>query len=79
MTSKPMTERRDVHIRSWVVGPCTVTLTVHRMVDGKLSSSCDWDPDHINDKTPEEEAQWQAGLHTAIASIRAATGQEVAK
>ena len=74
-----MTDRRDVHIRTWQVGPCTVTLTVHRMVDGKLSSSCDWDPGLIPNKTAEEEAQWQAGLHTAIASIRAALGQEVSK
>ncbi|KRC11512.1 hypothetical protein ASE11_19075 [Hydrogenophaga sp. Root209] len=74
-----MTERRDVHIRTWQVGHCTVTLTVHRMVDGKLSSSCDWDPEIPDHMTSEMEAQWQAGLHTAIASIRAAIGQEVGK
>lgn len=71
-----MKDRRDVQIRTWKVGAYTVTLTVHRNTDGSMNSSCDWDPVNPGEMTEEMQAQWQAGLHTAIAAIRAAFGQE---
>lgn len=70
-------QRRDVQVHTWQVGPCRVTLTVHRNTDGSLTSNCDWDPATPEEMTDEMEAQWQAGLHMAIAATRAAFGQEI--
>lgn len=71
-----MKQRRDVQVHIWKVGTYTVTLTIHLNTDGSLTSNCDWNPVVPEEMTEEMEAQWQAGLHTAIAATRAAFGQE---
>ena len=63
--------------RSWKVGRYTATLIIERLPTGGHRSHCDWDPHQPKRMGPVMEAEWQAGLHIAIASIRAELKQEV--
>ena len=63
--------------RSWQVGRFTATLVIEILPDGKRRSRCDWHPYLPHYKTAEMEAEWLAGLHIAVASIRAETGEPV--
>jgi hypothetical protein len=74
-----MSAESALFVRSWRVGPRTVTLTMPRVTRGKVrATSIEWAPDRPAKLTAAEWAAYRAGRNAALAELAQHVGGRVA-
>lgn len=68
-----------VAVRSWCVGPYTVTMTIPRPRPGRaINALVEWEPSEPSKLSPDEWSEYRAGRNHALALLAAELGIDVA-